>query len=319
MPIPTPLPYVAGRSLNLIITRTFNKYIHSKQLPVTIQKTFSITQSPVMVVTFDTQLGPMKAILKLYDRRFGPDFRTIGGRYSPHTSEDEAIWQEYVHQGRAPEFFDRIKQDQAASRLYWSPEHYYEDSWEGRAQYEGGLQRRVLEYFDTETATYERLADIQGTYIPTMLAHVYVSQPLPDLAKMEVYFRIPDILIQLINSCSLWQLADPSNAPKAKELEGIVQEAVDIANAINDHGVVMKDCRPQNVIVEWDTHQPFIHDFAQCGFKEACTDDPDDPNDQGYQDVVCSHGNQRAIGMVVTTRVKRELGFQLNIQYRHTL
>ncbi|KAG8428481.1 hypothetical protein J3459_003875 [Metarhizium acridum] len=149
-----------------------------------------------------------------------------------------------------------------------------------------------------------------------MLAHVYVSQPLPNLAQTEVYFRIPGILIQLIDGCSLWQLADPSNVPKAKELEGIVQSAVDIANAINDHGVVMNDCRPQNVIVERDTHKPFIHDFSQCCFKEACAYDPDEPDDQVYQDVVFSHGYPRAIGMVMTTRVKLELGFQLNIHYR---
>lgn len=309
---PTPTPYVIGRSLVLTVTRTFSDHICDEQLHVTIKKIFGVTQSPVMAVTFDTQAGPMNAVLKLYDRRFGPDFRTIRRRYSPHTSEDEAIWQEYVHQGKAPGFFDRIDQEQAVSLFPWSPHHYYDDSWEGRAQYEGALQRRVLEYFDTETATYERLTDLQGTCIPLMFAHV-VSQPLPDLpdlAETQVYFRIPGILIQLIDGCSLWQLADPPDVPKAEELESIVQAAVDTADAINDRGVVMEDCRPQNVIVERDTRRPFIHDFAQCFFRDACTDDQD------YQDLVYSHGNPKAIGMVMATRVKRDLGFQLNIRYR---
>ncbi|KAG8428482.1 hypothetical protein J3459_003904 [Metarhizium acridum] len=112
-----------GSIASLIVTRTFNDCV-SEQLSVTIEKTFRVTQSPVMVVTFDTQTGPRKAILKLYDRRFGPDFRTINGKYSPHTSEDEATWQEYAHQGRAPEFFNRIEQGQAASLFLWSPDDY---------------------------------------------------------------------------------------------------------------------------------------------------------------------------------------------------
>jgi hypothetical protein len=270
-----------------------------------------------MVVAFNTQSGSMNAVLKLYDRRFGPDFRTIEGTYSPHTSEDEAIWQEYVHKGMAAPFFHRIEEDQAASLLPLGPDDYYEASWEGRAQYEGGLQHRVLQYFDTETETYDKLIDLQGAYIPMMLAHVCVSQPLPDLAETEVYFRIPGILIQFIDGRSLWRLADRPNAPKEEELGGIIQMAVDIADAINDRGVIMGDCRPQNVIVERETRQPFIHDFAQCCFKETCVYDPDDPNDQGYQDSVYQHGNPKAIGMVMATRVKRELGFELNIRYRN--
>src|SRR5436190_23679597 len=115
MPRPTPIPYLVDRSLDLTITRTFSDQICNGQLPVTIAKTFRVTQSPVMVVSFKTQSGPMNAVLKLYDRRFGPDFRTIEGTYSPHTSEDEATWQKYVHQGMAAPFFHRMEEDQAAS------------------------------------------------------------------------------------------------------------------------------------------------------------------------------------------------------------
>lgn len=112
------------------------------------------------------------------------------------------------------------------------------------------------------------------------------------------------------------EFADPPKAPKKEELESIVRMAVDTVDAINDRGVVLEDCRPQNVIVELKTRRPFIHDLAQCGFKETCAYDLDDPDDKGFQDVVYENGNPRAIGMVMATRVKRELGFQLNIKYR---
>ncbi|KAI5919428.1 hypothetical protein F4810DRAFT_503553 [Camillea tinctor] len=138
MPEPTPTPYEVGRSLDLIITRGYEDYFHREKLSVAIEKTFEVSQSPVMVVTFDTPSGPMKAVLKLYDRRFGPSFRTIEGTYSPHTSENEAIWQEYINQGNASALFDRIEEDQVVSVLRWSPNDYYEDSWKGRAQFEGG-------------------------------------------------------------------------------------------------------------------------------------------------------------------------------------
>jgi hypothetical protein len=151
------MPYRPGQSLGLTITRTFSGQICSGQLPVTIVKTFNITQSPVMVVTLKTESGSMNAVLKLYDRRFGPDFRMIRGTYSPHTSEAEAGWQKYVSQAMAAPFFRRMEEDQAASMLLLGPNHYYEDSWEGRAEYEGALQREVL---STSTQRQRRTTDL---------------------------------------------------------------------------------------------------------------------------------------------------------------
>lgn len=312
----TPMPYIEGQSLDLNITRTFSNKTHINERSVTILEVFRITQSPVMVVAFDTQSGPADAILKLYDRRFGQDFRTLDGEYSPHTSQNEETWQQYVDQGLAAPFFQQMEDDQAKSMLFLFPDDYYEDSWEGRAKYEGGLQHQVLQYFDTETKTYERLNDLQGIHIPMMLAHVYVSQPRHKSTETEVYFRIPGILIQRIKGSSLFQLADGGQSALQNEaLESIVQRTVNIANIINERGVIMRDCRPENVIVESATSQPFIHDFAQCFFRENCAYNPNDPNDRGYLDYVRQHGNPRAIGMVMTKLVSRERGFQLNIQY----
>jgi hypothetical protein len=71
------MPSVEGQLLGLTITRIFSNKIHIGQLSVTIWEVFRITQSPVMLIAFDTQLGPVNAILKLYDRRFSQDFGTI--------------------------------------------------------------------------------------------------------------------------------------------------------------------------------------------------------------------------------------------------
>lgn len=271
-----------------------------------------------MVVTFNTQSGPMTAVLKLYDRRFGPQFRERLRTYIPHTSEDEAIWQQYVHGGMAAPFFDQMEKDDAEYGMSVPPRRYYQDSWQGRAQFEGALQRQALQYFDVETKAYDILIDLQGACIPTMLAHVRVLQPLPDPAENEVYFRIPGILLQFIDGCSLWRLADPERVPKMDDLRHIVQMAVNTADAINDLGVLMLDCRPQNVIVERGSRRPFLHDFAQCYFRDSeYFDDPGDPDDPfTYQDAVSQNGNSRAIGMVMETRIKRERGYNLNIQYR---
>ncbi|OAA60365.1 hypothetical protein SPI_05489 [Niveomyces insectorum RCEF 264] len=319
MTTPTPIPYVEGQSMELTITRTFSDEIPVGKLAVAVGKVYKITQSPVMVIAFDTKSGPMEAVLKLYDRRFGPDFRTVEGKYSVHTSHNETAWQEYVDRGLAGPFFQKMAADQAESMLFLFPDDYYDDSWEGLAQYEGGLQRQVLQYFDTETKTYDRLRDLQGTAIPVMLAHVCVSrlQQIPD--SKDVYFRIPGIVIQHIKGSSLSRLVDIGHQciylEQAATLEDIVQSAVDVAHAINKHGVILRDCRPENVIVEQATRQPFFYDFAQCGFEEECAYKPDDPDDQGFRDAVRQHGNPRAIGMVMAKRAERELGFQLQIRY----
>jgi len=315
----TPTPYVVGQPLDLVVTRTFDKQIRGRQLPLTITKTFEVTQSPVMVVTFVTESGPMDAVLKLYDRRFGRNFRTIRGKYSPHSSDDEAAWHEYVRKGMADPFFRQLEEEEAASLLPLNPAHKHNDTSEGHAQYEGALQRQAMAYFDTETRTYEKLTDLQGAYIPTMLAHVCVSQPRLDLQtpEMELYFRIPGILIQRIDSCaSLWELAESQTPFGEQKLGDIVQMAVDEAVAVNNRGVVMNDCRPENVIIEQNTCQPFIHDFAQCFFEEACVEDPDDPDAPDYRACVIQSGNPRAIGMVMEMLVRRKLGYQLSINYR---
>lgn len=87
------MPYMEGGSLHLTVTRTCSDHITEVELPVTITKTFEVSMSPVMVVTFDTPLEPMIAALKLYDRRFGPQFRDVFGKYERHTSEYEECWQ----------------------------------------------------------------------------------------------------------------------------------------------------------------------------------------------------------------------------------
>ncbi|TAQ85592.1 hypothetical protein B7494_g6098 [Chlorociboria aeruginascens] len=302
------MPYLADQPLDLTIIQTFTNLICDGPLRITITKPFEVTQSPVMVVTFNTHSGPMNAILKLYDRRFGPYFRTREGKYASHSVQDEAAWQDYVHRGMANPFFHGMDEDIATS-MTLAPEDYHEDSWEGRAQYEGALQLQALQYFNTETETYKRLSELQGLYIPTMLAHVRISQLVPDLPGTEVYFRIPGILIQLIDGWNLSQLADPPNAPSQEKLERIVQMAADTADFINYYGVTMADCHPQNVLVERATDHPFFFDFAQCWFKE------EDQDDQSYQEYVSQTRNSAEIGMAMVKQVKEKLGIELNIWY----
>lgn len=50
--------------------------------------------------------------------------------------------------------------------------------------------------------------------------------------------------------------------------QDIVQAAVDGAHEINRHGVLMHDSSMYNVMMDKESHRPFIIDLAQCGFIE---------------------------------------------------
>jgi hypothetical protein len=52
-----------------------------------------MTMSPVMEIAIETQSGSeLRAVLKLYDRRFGRYHREIRGQHTRHTAADEAAF-----------------------------------------------------------------------------------------------------------------------------------------------------------------------------------------------------------------------------------
>lgn len=290
--------------LNLSVTKTWSDEIRPGGLTATVTKVCSMTMSPVVECSFKTTSGATKkAVLKVFDRRFGQSFRHIRGirgkfpgtnRYLPHTNALEEHWRDYMREGKASAFFDEIKErHQRQDALPPCPEEFLEAmAPECYARYEGALQYQALAYFDAETQAYERLSDLQGQGILKLLAHVRLRVEPPDAgvrgqeeepADAAKYFQINGIIMEQIDGCPLSKLT-PSIVPTDK-LEGILQRTIDIATKVNMRGVILGDCRPGNVLVETGSATPFVHDFAQSWTW--------DTSDEEFGLVVCENQNPR--------------------------
>ncbi|KAL7898136.1 hypothetical protein HDV63DRAFT_32832 [Trichoderma sp. SZMC 28014] len=212
------------------------------------------------------------------------------------------------------------------------------DDAEKSVKYEAALWQECQNMFNCEVKAYEHLRGFQGSGIPRLLATVRLSGTssiVPsDLINKpaEKYWDVKGILLQYIPGINLMNL--DSSSIDVKEWEPLVQRSVDLAHEINKSGLVMKDCSPRNVIVHQQSQQPFIIDFAQCWLKhemriswETSSSSGDDDEekeddfilDDEYWDRAGTTNNPGAIGAVMTTRLKREKGVEIKIQYPDTI
>lgn len=272
----TPYPYGDGKSINLAVTKTFSRDIDIGRLNAEVVKQCSITMSPVMVIAYKTKSGiPKKAVLKVFDRRFGKSFRKIPAPYecyAPHTSEKENSWSNYIRRGKAQALFEEIKADyEQTQTLPCCPAEYWmdEDDPDRFARFEGALQYDALRHFKNETTAYERLVEVQGQCIPKLLAHVRISLGSDETKTAGIntdnskFFEINGILMEQIEGFSLDKLLSNPTLLDEGKWKNVLQRVVDTAKDINERGVVLGDCRPGNVLIRASSETPFFHDFAQ--------------------------------------------------------
>jgi hypothetical protein len=291
-----------------------------------------------MEIAIQTQSGPeFRAVLKLYDRRFGRDFREIRGKHAPHTAADEVALQSFVRQGKMAPFLRVLEHDKKTQDIALSSWHYHENTPDGKAKFEAALWQECIEYFECETETYARLKDLQGTSIPRMYAHVRIAPRdlgVPtDLLQSQTtpYFEVKGVLLEVIDGYSLWDIATSPTAPgNPQAWPAIIQAASDTAHKINKRGVIMQDCAPRNVMVDARIQKPFIIDLAQCLFKDKMVADwlkrgwtrgdgdggYDWDPDVEYWERVAQRNNPAAIGAVMRTRLLQQKGMKLDIKFQ---
>lgn len=224
----------------------------------------------------------------------------------------EAIWRDYIREGKAEALFDEIRGlNGQHDVLPPCPEEFLEGmAPEYYARYEGALQYQALTCFDVETQAYERLSDLQGHGIPKLLAHVRLCIE-PDLgsehedADTAKFFYINGIIMEQIDDFPLAGLAS-SLVPEGK-WEGILQRTVETVTDINMRGVILDDCRSGNVLVEIHIKIPFIHDFAQSVIW--------DTSDKDFGMVVCGNQNPRNLVSGLADRLQKEENDKLNLVY----
>ncbi|KAL6824267.1 hypothetical protein J3E69DRAFT_287188 [Trichoderma sp. SZMC 28015] len=267
-----PLPYVAGASLRLEITQNYQDLPFPQVTTASITRVLDITMSSVMCVTITLDSGQdVQAVLKLYDRRFGMDLRDCNEVHLPLTTAKQALFESFVRRSAIGPFLIQLAQDQEKELIPIPAHHHLDDDFEGSEKYEAALWKDCDDMFHCETKAYELLKDLQGAGVPRLLAAVRLvdtsSSTPSDLidGPDAKYWDVNGILLQFIPGINLINL--DSSSIDVKEWPILVQRSMDLVHKINEHGVVMMDCSPRNVIVDQQSQQPFIIDFAQCWFK----------------------------------------------------
>ncbi|KAL5083662.1 hypothetical protein Trisim1_001038 [Trichoderma cf. simile WF8] len=294
-----PIPYAAGVSLRFEITQNYQNLPFPWVTAASITRVLDITMSSVMCVTITLDSGEViHAVLKLYDRRFGVDLRDYRMVHLPLTTEKEALFESFVRRNAIGPFLTQLAQDQERELIPIPPHHHLDDdNFEGSEKYEAALWKDCDDMFHCETRAYELLKDLQGAGVPRLLAAVRLvdtSSSIPsDLidGPDAKYWDVNGILLQYIPGINLINL--DSSSIDVKEWPILVQRAVDLVHKINEYGVVMMDCSTRNVIVDQQSHQPFVIDFAQCWFKHEMKmwepsneqDDEDDEEELSEEEV----------------------------------
>lgn len=316
--------------MKLQVLRDFGHLALSELATATIRNVFSITMSPVMDVAITTTSGSeARAVLKLYDRRFGTDLRQVRYEDAPLTVEDDDIYSSSVRRAEIDGIVAELDEEKRTEDVIFSAWHYLDGTAHGRAKYETALWRETNEQFDCETEAYERLSNIQHKSIPQMYAHVRVITNLPtDALQLQdsKYFEVKGILLEYIPSYNLTNIAVSPMAPDPEDWQRIVQSAVDIARDFNMRGIIVMDCQPRNVIVDERTQMPFLIDLAQCVFKDKLfkslpTSSWWDPETEEWEyehefwKMVSFYGNHRAIGAVMDKKLQETKGIKLDLRY----
>ncbi|KAF4460295.1 serine threonine- kinase fnkB [Fusarium albosuccineum] len=294
--------------------------------------------APVMMVNFKTTLGSdTQAILKLYDRRFGTHLRISDGKYAPCKTADEDAYQSFLRQGKMEPFIHELEEENRNSLIPLSACDFNDGSPDGTARYEAALWYEANEHFNNESQAYAQLADLQGTSIPRVYAHVRLASPRCNSEALqnqlqpdtENYLDVNGVLMETITGCSLWDLPNSAAAPEDEgKWSTIIQQAVDAAHEINKRGLLLEDSGPRNVMINQSSQKPFIVDFAQCHFKdklfrlweEISLDGEEGDEDEWNLEIeywmrVRSSNNPASIGLVMGMRLLKTNGMKVDVNY----
>lgn len=313
--------YVPGTELALVVDEANENF--PANLRVTITRVMSTTMATVLEVTCtnDSGTATTKAVLKLFDRRFGSSLRRVRAlskfrerQNLPPTSEAEEAFRSYVRNGKASKLWDEIDADQQQMvTLPLLPEQYYEPTEDGLARYEGALQHMCLFFFSSEIAVYNKLAHMQGDCIPRLLAHIYLSSaPLSDTEdknENSLFLRVNGVLLEYVSGMALSELENCPPLPDRGKWSSILQDVANTVERINLAGVVMRDCRPGNVLLRPNTWQPVFLDFAQA----FVGDFDDEEADFGLS--VFQFDNPRDLLWSLVCAIKEKSGVVINLSY----
>ncbi|KAH7210758.1 uncharacterized protein BKA55DRAFT_600040 [Fusarium redolens] len=268
--------------------------------------------APVMHVRFHDR----HAILKVYDRRCGTDFREYWDQHIPCTTQVEAAYQSFLKKGAMGPFLEEMDRDEATSEIPSTLAEIREGP-DGIVRFEAALWRITNQDFRTEAEVYERLKDLEGVSIPKLYALVRVVAPgATPASPKEDYQTVYGILFEHIQE---------TRPATQEDWTSLIQRAIDATYEVNKRGIILDDSSPRNVVVKASTYQPFLVDFAQCFFKDklirkwvnsgVAAEGQGWDGDANFCEAADTLDNSGTIGQSMVRRLKKSFGFTVEFRY----
>ncbi|CAI6336911.1 unnamed protein product [Periconia digitata] len=268
------IPYTEGRILTMRIHRTGNKsnlpglFVQNRELRgkiVKVREHSSSSTKRTFILELELQheepnSPAVRAVLKVYDRQFTPNFRAYHNA-GQATSETEKRYTDFVRQGAMPQFSEDYEQGDL---------NKYDGA--DMPKTEALCYIDTAKMHDTELKVYDRLADLQGSHVPTLLADVrltpqYASADLDD--SLKEYLDIKALLLECIPGFPLVDLA--TEAPES-DWPMICDQAMKTVRYIAEHDFICGDRMLHDIVVrrtQESVYHTFFVDFALCQFREA--------------------------------------------------
>jgi hypothetical protein len=235
--------------------------------------------------------------LKMFDRR-GAEQHRKDHKVEAWSDNIENEFVKSLQTGEVEKFLEKLRNESDS-------EEDSDEDWD-TAEVEAYLGSQLQKCFEAEIATYARLHEYQGRFIPLFLGAVTLDISSPNKtfsAHHQELYKQKGILLQYLDGFTLRNMTE--NAPKSS-WQDIVDQAIRIVHILGDHDILNDDVRIDNfmVVPKDGTYQVFMIDFGQCRFRG------EDESDEEWQETKCTHDEEGAVGLVMKLRLKK-IGFDL--------
>ncbi|PVI00679.1 hypothetical protein DM02DRAFT_526524 [Periconia macrospinosa] len=206
-----------------------------------------------------------RVILKVYDRQFSLELRQFKDM-GLATKASEEQYATFLRQGSMSQFLEDYAENGRSAYEEWTV-----------PQLEAYFHVQTAQMHDVEVEVYNRLINLQGAYIPKLLADVRIA-PQHAATELEAslmeYTEIRGIIVEHIPGFHLLDLV--KETPES-DWPVICDQAIDAVRKVTDQDFINLDLNTGNMLVrrgeEESTYQVFFIDFALCRFREASDSD----------------------------------------------
>ncbi|KAK4198898.1 casein kinase I RAG8 [Triangularia verruculosa] len=182
------------------------------------------------------------AFLKLFDWRYAAQQRSDNG-IDPWSPESAVKYAEFVVSGEAQKFLDQLFRSNTECQ-----DQETEEDW-NVCQDETFLVHETRTMYNNETTVYRRLQALQGTTVPRLMGAVEldIAPPTMKNENWKKLLKVQGVLLEY--SPDNFTLRDLVYMVPTEDLQGIVDQAVDIVRSLGDYDVLNSDVRLDNFLV----------------------------------------------------------------------